>query len=82
VIQGSSDDKRRDLANGAGGQYRSLIPFSTPAESKKITEIRLLRSDTFIEAPPAGYDGMNGDINKDRGKATRMLSGTCKSWFD
>lgn len=69
ITQDSSDDKRQDLAKGAGGQYRYLVPYSTPAERKKVTEIRLFRSDSAIGSPPPGYDGMTGDINRDRGKS-------------
>jgi len=73
ITQDRSDDKRQDLAKGAGGQYRYLVPYSVAAERKKVTEIRLFRSDSAVEAPPAGYDGMTRDINIDRGKSFLYL---------
>jgi hypothetical protein len=67
MIQETSDDARQHVAilEGVCGGYRYLA-FST--QTQNITEIGLLRSDSLIKSPPAGYDGMSADINKGRGK--------------
>ncbi|KAJ3559521.1 hypothetical protein NM688_g294 [Phlebia brevispora] len=69
VIQDDSDDALRDLAKGAGEQYRYMLSMQDKGIYAKITEARLLRSKSAVSGPPSGYNGMSSDINKGRGKS-------------
>ncbi|KXX73848.1 hypothetical protein MMYC01_210116 [Madurella mycetomatis] len=37
----------KDLASGAGGTFRYLVPIRDPRESKKITKLALIRQDHY-----------------------------------
>lgn len=68
-VQPIADLAFDDLAKGAGGDYRYLGPKSDTKIRAKITEVQLLRSDTTITAPPAGWQGISADINAGRQRA-------------
>ncbi len=57
-----------DLAKGAGGDFRYLIPQCNTQARAKIREIELLRSAEVIVTPPVGWDGMTKNINIGRQK--------------
>ncbi|GBE79429.1 hypothetical protein BKA93DRAFT_753262 [Sparassis latifolia] len=65
VIQSSEDPNRNDLAAGAGGDFRYLLPITTGA--RQIASVALLRSKESVDSIPPGYDGKTTDINKGRG---------------
>ncbi|KAL7271760.1 hypothetical protein RUND412_005453 [Rhizina undulata] len=68
-IQASADSGKSDLAKGANGLYRYIVPIKNPKEKKKITEVALLRSENWADIKSApGYDGITPDINRDRKK--------------
>jgi hypothetical protein len=58
-----------DLASGAGGEFRYLVPIKNPREKKKITEIALMRrKDGDLRGPGHGYgNSLTSDINRHRG---------------
>ncbi|EKM56393.1 uncharacterized protein PHACADRAFT_92490, partial [Phanerochaete carnosa HHB-10118-sp] len=68
VIQGSEDPSLKDLAKGAGGDYRYLIVNTDISQERKITALALLRSESSVDMPPLGWDEATIDINKGRGK--------------
>mmetsp|Transcript_26962 Transcript_26962/g.29398 ORF Transcript_26962/g.29398 Transcript_26962/m.29398 type:complete len:302 (-) Transcript_26962:68-973(-) len=66
-IKQSGEDKRyQDLAKGAGGDYRYLIPLAQPNYNFRLREVKLFRGDKEITQFP-GYDGHTTDINAGRG---------------
>ncbi|PWY72994.1 hypothetical protein BO70DRAFT_399068 [Aspergillus heteromorphus CBS 117.55] len=68
IIQANADSSYKDLAHGAGGDYRYLRLERDG--DKKITEIRLLRrkdSVDFGTVQSLGFDAYSTDINKGRG---------------
>eukprot|EP01040_Poterioochromonas_malhamensis_P007445 gene7445-8030_t len=67
VKQGDADPNRpnEDLARGAGGSYRYLIPLIQPGFDKRIVEVKLFRSSDVIRDFP-GFDGHTTDINEGR----------------
>jgi|EP01040_Poterioochromonas_malhamensis_P006833 hypothetical protein len=73
-IKQSDEDKRyQDLAKGAGGDYRYLLPLKQPNYNFRLTEVKLFRSDKEILQFP-GYDGHTTDINGGRGKSFLYLA--------
>lgn len=66
-MQNGRDPNRLDLAKGAGGAFRYLLPFCNPQTADRICALGLLRSSEAVGTPPEGYTGMTSDINKDRG---------------
>ena len=67
-IQENADDSKPDLARGAGGKWRYLVPVKIPQERKKITEIALMRRQGGdYSGPGSGYVGRTQDINRHRG---------------
>ncbi|KAI0260945.1 hypothetical protein BC834DRAFT_898168 [Gloeopeniophorella convolvens] len=66
AIQGMPDARFSDLAKGAGGDWRYLIPARAPGAGAFITDVRLVRRDSWAGSPPAGYTGQSGDINRGR----------------
>ena len=73
VIESFADPNLDDLAKGAGGDYRYIIPARDPREPRKVTQVILLRSDSAIDGIPAGWSGKTIDINKGRGKTYLYL---------
>ena len=73
IIQSAADPSLDDLAKGAGGDYRYLIPARDIQEPSKVTQVILLRSDSAIDGIPAGWSGKTIDINKGRGKTYLYL---------
>ncbi|KAG5754801.1 hypothetical protein H9Q72_002394 [Fusarium xylarioides] len=68
IYIGHGDAARTDdLAKGAGGDYRFLDWTRNMTATKFITEFSLWRQSIPQGAPPAGWDGMTGDINAGRG---------------
>ncbi|EAU83104.1 hypothetical protein E4U22_004464 [Claviceps purpurea] len=70
VSQAESDDRYWDLAAGAGGSNRYLIPVYDTNNKDKIYELALWRSDSYIthdKVKAAGWSGTTGDINSGRG---------------
>ncbi|KIM22137.1 hypothetical protein M408DRAFT_57426, partial [Serendipita vermifera MAFF 305830] len=65
-IRDSVMDGYDDLAKGAGGDYRYLIPRIDCLNNHKIIEIRLMRSSSSVQHPPEGYSGMSNNINQGR----------------
>ncbi|KAJ5354230.1 hypothetical protein N7541_006794 [Penicillium brevicompactum] len=73
-IQSDADSDFQDLAYGAGGDYRYLIPLRD--DEQKISSISLVRrKDSFDSGDirQLGYNGWTEDINKDRGGAYLRL---------
>jgi hypothetical protein len=69
VNQSSRNAKYSDLANGAGGDWRYLIPVCDPRQKAKITECALLRASSMISVDDIrklGWTNMSGDINRGR----------------
>ncbi|KAG9501719.1 hypothetical protein J7337_007410 [Fusarium musae] len=68
IYIGHGDAARTDdLAKGAGGDYRFLDWTRNMTATKFITEFSLWRQSIPQGAPPAGWDGITGDINAGRG---------------
>lgn len=67
VKQSGEDPHYQDLAKGAGGDYRYLIPLKQPNYNFRLTQVKLFRSDKEITQFPAGYVGHTTDINAGRG---------------
>ncbi|KAG6886397.1 hypothetical protein C0995_008168, partial [Termitomyces sp. Mi166 len=72
-IQGNNDPRYSDLAAGAGGSYRYLVPVKQSHSNMYISEVTLVRSkedilsslsDLIWNDLPTGY---TNDINKGRG---------------
>ncbi|KAJ3547348.1 hypothetical protein NM688_g5410 [Phlebia brevispora] len=66
AVQDNEDSQQSDLAKGAGGSYRYLLPLCDATNDRKITNIRLLRSGSGLNTPPVGYTGMTSDLNQGR----------------
>ncbi|KAG6872773.1 hypothetical protein C0995_006693 [Termitomyces sp. Mi166 len=71
VIQGEEDPRYDDLAKGAGGDYRYLIPVIRSNQQLFISELTLARSaDPMNDLPSIIWSslpqGATGDINKGR----------------
>ncbi|KAJ5639603.1 uncharacterized protein N7484_007465 [Penicillium longicatenatum] len=67
-IQDQQDNGRRDLASGAGGQFRYLAWRTDGA--KKITNVQVLRRKDQVSWDTLrglGFEGMSNDINGGRG---------------
>ncbi|EJD44425.1 hypothetical protein AURDEDRAFT_65289 [Auricularia subglabra TFB-10046 SS5] len=62
-----------DLASGAGGDYRYLIPTFGEEGKPHATELALYRTSWSVSTPPPGYYGMTEDINVHRGKTYLYL---------
>ncbi len=57
-----------DLASGAGGEFRYLIPIKNPRVKTKITDVALMRRQSGdLSGGGPGFVGSTIDINKDRG---------------
>lgn len=64
--QPDPDRTNEDLARGAGGSYRYLIPLiDLPDDTKRIVEVNLVRSSKPIDAFP-DFDNHTTDINEGR----------------
>ncbi|KAK0351198.1 hypothetical protein LTR94_025927 [Friedmanniomyces endolithicus] len=73
-IKQSGEDKRyQDLAKGAGGDYRYLIPLKQPNFNFRLKEVKLFRGDKEITQFP-GYDGHTTDLNSGRGGSYLYLA--------
>lgn len=70
LIEGQSDEKYKDLAKDAKGDFRYLIPVRNSNNLKKIMDIQLLRrsGETSPEdiKKTLGFDGRSRDINENR----------------
>ncbi|PCH36119.1 hypothetical protein WOLCODRAFT_108250 [Wolfiporia cocos MD-104 SS10] len=74
VLQGSSSplNDYDDLAKGASGEYRYLVPVYDQNQKEKITALELFRSSKIMsdtereEVRKCGYTGVSADINKNR----------------
>ncbi|KAI1785754.1 hypothetical protein LXA43DRAFT_1099898 [Ganoderma leucocontextum] len=73
AIQKDGDQSLNDLAKGAGGDYRYLLPVKDATQAAKVTEVALLRLDNEMADRPAGWSGNTIDINKGRGKTYLYL---------
>jgi len=72
VIDSHANPSLVDMAKGAGGDYRYLLPSYDPGNPVKIGDnIRLLRSDNPSDC--AGFNGHTIDINKGRQKTYLYL---------
>lgn len=58
-------DARPDLAKGAGGAFRYLVPVKNPRVTTKITEVALMRR-TSGGGPSPGFVGSTSDLNRSR----------------
>jgi hypothetical protein len=64
-------EQNSDLASGAGGKYRYLQYGRSPQIRRKITDIRMLRTNSRAgekEARDQGYTGISNDFNANRGQ--------------
>jgi Ricin-type beta-trefoil lectin domain-like len=66
-IQSKANDELLNLAAGAGGEHRYLIPVVSPENTDKATEIGLLRSSAAVLGPPESYSRISRNINEARG---------------
>lgn len=68
VVQDSANSNYKDLAKGAGGQYRFLKMLREPHSNMRIKRVGLLRSSEYIygDRRAHGWDECTGDLNKDR----------------
>ena len=73
VIQENEDKSLSDLAKGAGGDYRYLLPIKDVTQQRKVTAVALVRTGNAADMPPPGWDGATIDINKGRGKTYLYL---------
>ena len=78
VIQAESDDRYDDLAAGAGGSYRYLIPVIQSNQNLRISELTLVRSNSplivYSVTWPDLPQGATRDINEGRQKTYLYLS--------
>lgn len=56
-----------DLARGAGGAYRFLVPVRDIRKDEKVVAAALVRAQQYHGAPPDGYNRISRDINDGRG---------------
>ena len=73
VIQGGQDPALDDLAKGAGGDFRYLLPMQDITQKRKVVQVVLRRQDQDLHRTPDGWDGRTIDINKNRGKTFLYL---------
>lgn len=66
-IQSKADPAKCDVAKGAGGKFRYVVPRIDTAPELLITKAALLRSASAVTTAPDGYAGISADINRDRG---------------
>ena len=67
VGQGEHNGRHSDLAKGAGGDFRYLIPVPSARVRGKIVKCGLLRSESYVpleEAKRLGWTGMSIDLNQ------------------
>ncbi|KAI0686948.1 hypothetical protein BC835DRAFT_428986 [Cytidiella melzeri] len=57
LIQPYQDSKFNDLAKGAGGEFRYVVPRADRKLPSKIVEVGLVRSDRPVKSAPFGWDG-------------------------
>jgi hypothetical protein len=69
LIQPFSDPKLSDLAQGAGRDFRYIIPRAARNLSEKVTEVAMFKSEKPISRPPTGWQGYCiNDLYKGRKK--------------
>ena len=51
-----------------GGKFRYIFAWPNPEQSRKITQVLLLRSGDAITNVPSGYNFITDDINRERKK--------------
>lgn len=69
LIQPFADPKLADLAQGAGGDFRYVVPRAARGVADKVTEVALFRAEKPIARPPPGWQGYCiNDLNKGRKK--------------
>ena len=73
VIQGDADGSLKDLAKGAGGDFRYILPIKDVTKEAKVTHVALLRREGALRGRPMGWVGNTTDINKNRGKTFLYL---------
>jgi hypothetical protein len=69
ITQSNGNAKYSDLAKGAGGDFRYLIPVNNVREKAKIVECALLRTGSVTnveQIKQMGWAGMSADINRGR----------------
>ena len=66
AIQGKSSSHFKDLAKGAGGDFRYIVPNRQSGANGFITNPRLMRSQSAV-SNFGGFSGHTTDINKGRG---------------
>lgn len=65
MIQGEADSRYNDLAKGAKGKYRYLVPIKQSGKGL-ITEVMLYRSNSAVDDFGPTYSGHTIDINEGR----------------
>ena len=73
IIQGGANGSLQDLAKGAGGDFRYLLPVKDITNEAKVTQVTLLRLHGDMGRRPTGWTGNTGDINRNRGKTFLYL---------
>ncbi|TBU39219.1 hypothetical protein BD309DRAFT_452434 [Dichomitus squalens] len=73
VIQEHGDPAPNDLAKGAGGDFRYLIPRKDITAQRKVVQVVLCHQDHELFGTPEGWDRCTIDINKIRGKTYLYL---------
>ncbi|KAM5536439.1 hypothetical protein V8D89_009875 [Ganoderma adspersum] len=73
VIQGDADGSLKDLAKGAGGDFRYVLAIKDVTKEGKVTQVVLLRLEGALRGRPLGWVGNTIDINKNRGKTFLYL---------
>lgn len=85
LIQPYQDTKLDDLAKGAGGEFRYIVPRSDRKLERKIVEVGLVRSERPVRSVPSGWDGYSV-INIFNGRPKGHLhivwkTASTNSWF-
>ncbi|TFK60643.1 hypothetical protein BDN72DRAFT_850335 [Pluteus cervinus] len=65
LIQPNANPNLLDLAKGAGGDYRYLVP-TTSSGSARVTAVALLRTPFPVTEAPVGWQSITTDINAGR----------------
>lgn len=66
VISPQRNDSYGDIAMGARGDYRYIVPVFDPNNILKVYEAAVLVSGSAITTPPGPFSGMTSDINAGR----------------
>jgi hypothetical protein len=78
LIQTDINENYPDLSRGVGRERRYIVPVVSPSSHDKITEVRLLRSQSPIVWPSEGYSQISRNINQAEVATISMSSSDAK----